>query len=265
MYQKTSFITGLIITLLLASCSGSKQVYKVPDRETISTAAIATTYDNTAKLGYSISKDNSHLFITLSTKEKATQLKMMRNGVSIFFDKEGKKNKDYGVQYPVPNKNQALNIEEMKQMKEQRNQERVLGNGLGRLGTDILIIENGDERVINKELNSESITVAHQMSLDGLAYTLKVPLSYIKTVSNSPSVGIVVKGMERPEMGNRPSGGMQGGGGRSSGMRSGGGKMGGSGMRGGGGRSGGSGGRPDMSQIQELQSDINIWITLDVQ
>jgi len=255
MYQKTSFITGLILTLLLASCSGSKPVYKVSDRETKSTAAIATIYDNNAKLGYTISKDNSHLYIALNTKEKAIQLKMMRNGVSIFFDKEGKKSRDYGVQYPVSKNNQALNIEEMKQMKEQGNQERVIGNGLGRLGTDILIIENGDERVVNKELNNESIMVSHQMSLDGLAYTLKVPLSYIKTVSNSPSVGIVIKGMQRPEMGNRPSGG----------MRSGGSKMGGSGMRGGGGGSGGSGGRPDMSQIQELQSDINIWITLEIQ
>jgi len=255
MYQKTSFITGLIIIVFLNSCSSSsKQVYKVAERANIGKELVTPIYDDNAKLGYTISKDNSYLFITLNTKDRVIQLTMIRNGVSIYFDKEGKKNKDYAVQYPIPEKRQAMDIETMRQMKDEGSQKAMLAQRLGNLGEKILITEDGDERIINKELNSESISVSHQMSLDGLAYTLKVPLVYIVSTTNSSSIGISINGMQRPEMGSRPSGGMRGGGG----------KMGGNGMRGGG-YPVGSGGRPDMSQIQALQSEINIWITLDIQ
>ncbi|NQY31133.1 MAG: hypothetical protein HRT69_16915 [Flavobacteriaceae bacterium] len=159
-----------------------------------------TNYDDDAKLGYTITKDNSHLYITLSTKEKTTQLKIMSNGVRIFFDKEGKKRK-------------------------------------------------------NKELNSEYIKVNHQMSLDGLVYTLKVPLIYIATTQNLPTIGISINGMQSPEMGNRPTGRPPDG----------------RGLSGRGIEKGMKGFalpleiRGNISLIEELQSDINIWVALDIQ
>ena len=195
MYQKIVFAVAICISIFLTSCSNSLQIYKVVQKE-----IAVTNYDDDAKLGYTITKDNSHLYITLSTKEKTTQLKIMSNGVRIFFDKEGKKRK-------------------------------------------------------NKELNSEYIKVNHQMSLDGLVYTLKVPLIYIATTQNLPTIGISINGMQSPEMGNRPTGRPPDG----------------RGLSGRGIEKGMKGFalpleiRGNISLIEELQSDINIWVALDIQ
>ena len=200
MYQKIVFIVGVFINLFLISCDSSSQVYKVVKRETTNKVTVVPTYDDNAKLGYTITKDNSHLYITLSTKEKTTQLKIISNGVRVFYSKEGKKRK-------------------------------------------------------KKELNSENIKVNHQISHDGLVYTLKFPLTYIATTQNLATIGVSISGMQSPEMGNRPTGRPPDGRGLS--------------------------GRviensihgfnlpldirENTSLIEELQSDINIWVALDIQ
>ena len=118
------------------------------------------------------------------------------------------------------------------------------------LGTDIKITEDGEERTINKELNNEGVFVNHKISLEGLSYTLKVPLSYIESQFDIKSIGISIEGMKRPDgnnrrlsMGGRPSGGIRGTGGMRSGMK---------------------GNRPNLNQLKEMLSDINIWIPIEL-
>ena len=171
---------------------------------------------------------------------------MMRNGVTIFFDDEGKKNKDLSVQYPIVKKRQALDIEKIKKMRENGNRQEMLQKMMASLGTDIKIFEDGEERIINKEFNNEGISGDFKIALKDLSYTLKVPLSYVKNDYKNSSIGIKLKGMQMPDMANRPSARMRGGG-----------------MRGGGRPGGMAGGqRPDMSKIKALQSDTEIWIPI---
>jgi len=97
-----------------------------------------------------------------------------------------------------------------------------------------------------------------------------VPLSYVQSQSETKSIGLSIQGMKRPNTingmtsaGGRPSGAMRGGAMRGGGMRGG-------GMRGGGKpggmgkRPGGRGAKPDMDQIKALQSDIEIWIPIEL-
>lgn len=279
MYSKKSLISGLIINLFLISCGSNKQAYKVNDQTNVSQDVIEPVYNVDAKLGYTITRDQSYLYITLDSNEKTTQIKMLQNGISIYFDTNGKKNKDISVKYPLAKKKQTLSVEEMKDMREKNSSEEIINKRIAALGTDVLMTEEDSEYIINKEFNSENITADIDYSTEILSYTLKVPLTCVASESKIPSLGIIIKGMERPDiadrssMGSRPSGGATGGGG----MKGSGGRSGGGGMRGGGGGRSGSGGmkgsggggqggeRPDMSQLEDLQSDIEIWIPLDLE
>lgn len=279
MNTKKSLFAGLIINLFLISCGSNKQAYLVSERIKVSQNIIEPTYNVDARLGYTITRDHSHLYITLDSNEKTTQIKMLQNGTSIYFDANGKKNKDISVKYPLVKNKLTLDIEEIKEMRKNNSSEEIIYKRIAALGSDILITEEDSEYIINKEFNSEKITTAIDYSSGVLIYTLKIPLTYIASESKIPSLGIIIKGMERPDMadrasmGSRPSGGTTGDGGMRGG---GGGRSGGGGMKGGGGgRSGGggmkgiSGGsqreRPDMSQLEDLQSEIEIWISLDLQ
>lgn len=250
MYTKITFISSIIIiNFLLISCGSSKQnAYPVKFHDGTK-QSISTIYDKDTKLGYTITKDNSHMYVTVNTQDRIVQLKMMRNGVTIFFDDEGKKKKNLSVKYPTK-KSQAFDIEKIKKMRENGNRQEMLQKMMASLGTDIKITEDGEERTINKELNNEGVFVNHKISLEGLSYTLKVPLSYIESQSDIKSIGISIEGMKRPDgnnrrlsMGGRPSGGIRGTGGMRSGMK---------------------GNRPNLNQLKEMLSDINIWIPIEL-
>ena len=134
-------------------------------------------------------------------------------------------------------------------MRENGNRQEMLQKMMASLGTDIRITEDGEERIINKELNSEGISVNHKIDLEGLSYTLKVPLSYIASQSEIKSIGIFIEGMKKPDgnngglMAGRPSGDIR----RAIAMRG--------GMR---------GNRPDINQLKELLNDIDIWIPIEL-
>ena len=260
---RKTFISGILINLLLISCGSSKQT-TYPVKSYDETQQLSSTiYDDDIKLGYTLFKDNSHFYVTVNSQDKVIMLRMIRNGVTIFFDKEGKKNKDLSVQYPIAKNGQLFTIEKMKEMQENEDKEELLNNVMASLGTDIKITENGYDRIINKELNNESISVNHKMSLEGLSYTLKVPLSYIESQFEIKSIGISINGMKRSNgnnggltIGRNQSGGGRGGNGMRGGGRSG-------GMKGG--RSGGKGNRPNMNQQKEIHSNIEIWIPIELE
>ncbi|WP_369049078.1 hypothetical protein [Tenacibaculum sp. UWU-22] len=248
--QKTFIASIIIINLLLFSCGSSKQTaYPVTSYDQAK-QSISTVYDADNKLGYTITKDNSHMYVTVNTQDKVTQLKMMRNGVTIFFDNEGEKNKHLSVQYPIAKENQTLDIEKIKKMRENGNRQEILQKMMASLGADIKVTENKEERIINKELNSEGISVTHKAAIEGLSYTLKVPLSYIASQSDSKSIGISIKGMKQPDgtnaglsRGGRSSDRIK----RAMAMRG--------GMR---------GNNPDINQLKELLNDIDIWIPIEL-
>ncbi|SEB45805.1 hypothetical protein SAMN04489761_0836 [Tenacibaculum sp. MAR_2009_124] len=249
MNTKKTFIIGFIfLNLLLISCGSSKQIaYSVTSYDQ-NKQSTSTVYDDTNKLGYTITKDNSHLYVTVTTRDRGTQVKMLRNGVTILFDNDGKKNNNISVQYPVVKENKPLDIEKIKKMREQGNQQEMLQTIMTSLGTDISISESEGDRIINKELNSEGISVNHKIALEGLYYTLKVPLSYIASPSSTKSIGISIKGMKKPDgsngtlpMGAKSSGRIK----RALAMRG--------GMK---------GNNIDINQLKEMLTNINIWIPI---
>ena len=59
-------------------------------------------YDDKAMIGYAVSNDRENLYITVETGDQATQLKILRNGLTVWIDKTGGKNEVTAINYPIP-------------------------------------------------------------------------------------------------------------------------------------------------------------------
>jgi len=59
-------------------------------------------YDDKALLGYCVSNDKYNLYITVETGDIATQLKILKNGLTVWIDKTGEKDEITGINFPIP-------------------------------------------------------------------------------------------------------------------------------------------------------------------
>lgn len=259
-------IIYLITMVILTSCSSSKPIVS-----SLSTNKLKSDtynyYEDNSKVSYQVFNDEDNLYINLRTSDKMTIIKIIKSGLSIYFDETGKKSKNVVVEYPLHNKN--FNFSQL----------RPKNGTSGRPNFDITQLiksipnsaifkkgENIDR--FNLELNSTNISIGlevieSEFEDNLLVYKLKIPLSEITTKSISEldnfSIGIVSGKIKTPQ---RPQGvgsGRPTGGGRPAGV--GGGRPSGSG----GGRPLGAGkGRPRNipNDISELSEPIIIWFDL---
>jgi hypothetical protein len=59
-------------------------------------------YDDKAQLGYAVSNDKENLYITVETGDPATQLKILRQGLTVWIDKTGEKEEQTAINFPIP-------------------------------------------------------------------------------------------------------------------------------------------------------------------
>ena len=52
-------------------------------------------------LQYNVTNDDKNLYIAVSSADDNTQLRMLRSGMTIYFDPKGKKNKEISLHYPI--------------------------------------------------------------------------------------------------------------------------------------------------------------------
>ena len=248
----------MLISIVMQSCGSNTTVYKIKDKPTdYSPVEIVNDfYDEDAKLGYTILKDNNTLYVNISTTEISSQAKILQNGVKVFLNKNRSENEAFFIHYPITSETRN-NVQRLKQDKA-----GFLEQKIASLKNDILIV-NGDEReIINRDLNNKIIT-ANIKSIEGeLFYQMRFPLIYLKTDTDKlPDLGIEVKGLKnvrssqpaKINLGNRGGTRRGSGGGRSRGK--------------GGMRRSSSSATPKSSttpQMQGLSTDIEIWLKVDL-
>lgn len=59
-------------------------------------------YDDKAMLGYAVSNDKDNLYITVETGDPATQLKILREGLTVWIDKTANKDEITAINFPIP-------------------------------------------------------------------------------------------------------------------------------------------------------------------
>ena len=246
----------IFLLVLFSGCSSLQTIESVPEPNF--ELGDRSHLDDKSKILYEVSNDEKNLHVMFRTTERASIIKILQTGFTVYFNTKGKKKKDISIQYPLPQDMETFRQSMMSEMKQGGQQPQLdINKLLGMISHMSIYSYFGEEENINLYSNSSDINVSVKSTQrDELMYDLIIPFTRIfkdKTVDVSNlTVGFVSGKMEMPSTG----GGMSGGGGMRGGGMSGGGMGGGGGMRGGGKSGGGMSGGSNMSG---LTSPIEFW------
>jgi hypothetical protein len=58
-------------------------------------------YDKESDMVYGVRNDDKYVYIFLKTQNRSTQMQIMRQGLTVWFDREDGKNQTFGIKYPI--------------------------------------------------------------------------------------------------------------------------------------------------------------------
>ena len=129
------------VVTLLPACNSSKhsKIKRLPGTWQVSPVAIDgdnkdwpspyPEYDEKAQIGYAVSNDKENLYITVETGDPATQLKILREGLTVWIDRTGDKEEVTAINYPIPANAGAKKEREHHQQAEAGQGQQGLGTG----------------------------------------------------------------------------------------------------------------------------------------
>lgn len=114
--QKRIFYTGILLISVstIFSCSSSRhsKTKRLPGTWQASAITIDGSdkdwpspypeYDDKAQVGYAVSNDKENIYITVETGDPATQLKILREGLTVWIDRTAGKEEVTAINYPIP-------------------------------------------------------------------------------------------------------------------------------------------------------------------
>ena len=269
----------LFAIILLSSCTSLNKVESTREKNTQTNEYNYS--DPESQIRYQITNDAKNLHIKLNTADAMTIMKVLRTGLKICFDVNGKKNQKVYFKYPLAQNRQYSDLNRSTSGNQERSttgygeQRRFdLNKMIAQIPKEGEFDRNGEkERILIMSADSDIKAYIKAINNDEIIYDVFIPLNRISkegiATLSKLSIGIVTEKMATTSMGGGRSGSM-GGGGRSGGMgggRSGGMGGGGRGGMGGGGRSGGGmsgeGGSGGMDR-SAMAKPIDIWFKLDL-
>ena len=160
-------------------------------------------YDRESDIVYGVRNDDNYIYVFLKTQNRSTQMQIMRQGLTVWFDREDGKNQTFGIQYPMIRKRTHSDFSP------DSNEER-LHTFLDQTFPELEVIGPKKEDVqLFSMLESPGIRVILGRTHEALVYELQVPL---KKTSQHPyaiepvsgrRVGIEFEtGEFKPEQGN---------------------------------------------------------------
>ncbi len=209
-----------------------------------------------------VSNNKSDLYLHAIFKDRLSMMQIMRNGLAISIDPEGKKGTDYQLKIEkTPNQMDGLSMQSRQKRPSTVNQQGNIPKMISKLYNKVTWDKKGDEFVFYRGLMKYDIDVDLKPNqYNELVLNIKLPLSEIPLAANQTifSIGIENGTKSTSSMNTRrPSGAMHSGGGRS-------GRGGGNGMRsggmGGGMRTGKAAGAGSASNTTPLR----IWFQVEI-
>ncbi len=67
-------------------------------------------YDAKGRMAYATSNDNDYLYVTMETGDELTQIKVLKNGLTMSIDTGGGKSPQFIINYPMPNDNSTFDM-----------------------------------------------------------------------------------------------------------------------------------------------------------
>jgi len=106
-YSSLIVSISCFLVLMLLGCSSSMELSSGWTNQELTITGDgsrwkdATTEIAGPDISVGVKNDNNYLYVCLITSNRATQLQMLALGCTAWFDTEGKKNKTFGIQFPV--------------------------------------------------------------------------------------------------------------------------------------------------------------------
>ncbi len=114
----------LPLIILAASCGNSKHLGKsqaampgtwqrqpiIIDGDSKDWPSPYPNYDAKAKVAYATSNDRENLYITMETGDEMTQMKILKQGMTVSIDTGGHKNPEFNINYPLLNENDDIDL-----------------------------------------------------------------------------------------------------------------------------------------------------------
>jgi uncharacterized membrane protein YgcG len=253
--MKNSII--LFLLLAIGGCTNMQTVTSVENSK--ATPSNYKYYDSKSKIRYQVSSNEKYLFLTFNTSNNASIMKIVRTGLTIYFDSNGKKKKDSYVQYPVA-KLAKMEKGKIKPDHQKRPQKMNLKNMISGVPREAIYFANETAQTINLSTDTSEFEARLIEENGALTYTIRIPFSKIEGTNynsrNDLAIGVESGEFEMPSQRPTQSSGGQGGPGGKGG--------GGGGGQGGGGRPGGSGGGPGGGQSSEMTTPIKFWFRVSL-
>lgn len=198
-------------------------------------------YDAKAKIGYAMSNDRKHLYITMECGDVMTQMKILRSGMNVWIDTSGAKGQAMVINYPLPSENagkqdlqyegQALQNTAEGADREKRMQQRVKKNIDEAIQLSLEGFDACNGGFLVKQTNNCGIVVRMAMDeYNEMIWEAAIPFKALygkehidKNDEGRPiSVCFQVKGLKKPEKSKAESAGMNEGSMNTGGVRGGG-------------------------------------------
>lgn len=261
----------VLVTLLLSSCV-KLPVYKsknyIPPEPEEFSSLESLNFDEKTNINFIIANNDTNLYIQAIFRDRKSYTKIMRGGLTVFFDPGAKKGKDYQLKIERLEE-QNIDLALMKQSMgtnfetSQNDIAAIIGATYNKVNWD----KNGKEFVFYRNLIKTPIKVElGPNNLKELVLYIKIPLKEIPLESgqNLFSIGIESGSISKGNIGAQRSGekGMSNGSGGMQGNRGGGGM---GGHSGGGKRSGSNGGqRPSGGTPSSGSEAIKLWFKVQL-
>jgi len=128
-------------------------------------------YEKESDFVYGVRNDEKYMYVFLKTQNRSTQMQIMRQGLTVWFDREDGKNQTFGIQYPMNRK------EEHAGFVPDTNEEK-LNTFLDQEFPELEILGPNKENVQRfSALEAPGIRVKLGRTKETLIYELRVPLS----------------------------------------------------------------------------------------
>ena len=124
MLHKITFIAFTSIFIFSFSCNSAKHSEKskamlpgtwqsqpiVIDGDSKDWPSPYPNYDAKAMVAYATSNDKYNLYITMETGDEMTQMKILKQGMTVSIDTNGRKESQFNINYPLQNDNDPIEM-----------------------------------------------------------------------------------------------------------------------------------------------------------
>jgi hypothetical protein len=275
----THFLIFLFAAFIFASCSSAPELTSKWRQGEIKIDGLDNewqgdlNYFEKEKIAVGIKNDSENLYFSIKTIDRETQMKIVRGGMTVWFDSTGGEKKIFGIHFPLGAGELAgagapTHTRGSREAPDPTNDYTALEERFSKTLQNLEIIGPGpvdkEQLSVESSYKTRGIKVGMRDTMGSLFYEVVIPLrttasKYLAIGSDTGKIigiGILTESTRRSQISRLPDEGAPNGGAGAPGM--GGGTMGG-GM--GGGRRGGGG---KFGQNQESASPIELWMKVKI-